>query len=158
MEIFNFSSAICSLTDCLKCATLKQNIVELQKKIVAAKRKGTKKQLQNKESGVYNHRSEVKIICNCSCNIGFWKDVHIIRFCILLGNLIFIKEKVGNYENWCLWKLCMIRSWCSRLGKWIDLASLYWSQKSFCELLNSDYNCSIKLLRVICKLFEDFSL
>ena len=56
---------------CLKCPTLKQNIVELQEKIVALKRKlkVTKKQLEDKESGMYNYRSEPCENNHCLCNI-----------------------------------------------------------------------------------------
>lgn len=53
---------------CPKCPTLKQNIVELQEKIIVLKRKlkETKKQLQDKESGVYIQVNFVKIMPNCS--------------------------------------------------------------------------------------------
>ena len=53
---------------CPKCPTLKQNIVELQEKIIVLKRKlkETKKQLPDKESGVYIQVNFVKIMPNCS--------------------------------------------------------------------------------------------
>ena len=60
--------AYCDSQTCPNCPTLKQNIVELQEKIIILKRKlkETKKQLQDKESGVYLQVNFVKIMPNCS--------------------------------------------------------------------------------------------